>query len=377
MATTETERRIAAPDLQAFAFRVLEEMGADPDVAAETAEHLIGANLAGHDSHGMLRLPQYVESLDKGSLAPGARGRPLKKSPSLLLYDAELGLGQWSTRQALDWCLEHAATAGIAAAAIRHSTHAGRLGHYAEIAARQGFVSIITLGQVAPNAAIVAPFGGTGRVLGTNPWCFGVPAAGRAPFLADFATSQVAEGKVQVARYEGHALAEGLVVDREGRPTTNPQDLYDGGALVGLGGAQTGHKGYGLGMAAALIGGLAEIGDSNATAAGALLAVPQGGPWLAGVFLQVLDPAWFGGAEAFVTEVSKVLAATEAMPPAPGRDEVLVPGDPEARNRAERLATGIPLPDRLWVRLEDLSTRFGVPLPSAGDVSGTEREETR
>lgn len=360
----KAEHGVAAQELESFLVGIAEAMGAAPDIAAETAEHLVGANLAGHDSHGVIRVPQYVEQLDCGSLVPGARGAPLKESPSLLLFDAQQGLGQWTTRRALDWCLEHAATTGIAAAAIRHSTHVGRLGHYAEVAAGQGFVSVVTLGQAAPGAGIVAPFGGFGTVLGTNPWCFGVPAAGRSPFIADFATSQVAEGKVRVAKYAGRPLAGGLVVDRAGRPTTDPDDLYQGGALLPLGGELTGHKGYGLGMAAALIGGLAEIGGPHATAAGAMLAVPDGGPWMAGVFLQVLDPAWFGGSDRFTKKVSEVLRAVEAMPPAPDREAVLVPGDPEARSRAERLASGIPLPDPLWRELEVLSERFGVPLPA-------------
>jgi hydroxycarboxylate dehydrogenase B len=362
----ETGRRVAAGELRSFLVGIVSAMGADGDVAVETAEHLVGANLAGHDSHGVLRIVDYVQELDQGVLVPSARGTPLKEAASLLLFDAQRGFGQWSTRRTLDWCLEHAATGGVAAAAVRHSNHIGRLGHYAEAAARRGFVSIVGLGQVGPGIRPVTPFGGSTPLLGTNPWCFGVPAAGRAPFVADFATSQVAEGKVQVARYAGRRLPDGLVIDSAGRPTSDPADLYQGGALLPLGGLLTGHKGYGLGMAAALIGGLAEIEDGDAPSArsgGSAAGASTGDPRMAGVFMVVFDPGWFGSADRFLGEVKEVLEAAEATPPAGGVEAVLVPGDPEARSRGERLTRGIAVPDSVWDRLALISERFRVTMP--------------
>ncbi|MBO0694312.1 MAG: Ldh family oxidoreductase, partial [Acidimicrobiaceae bacterium] len=199
--TPNDDLTIAADATQTFVHGILTAIGADDDVAFETAHHLVGANLAGHDSHGLLRIVQYVDMADRGRLVAGARGRPIKESPSLLLFDAERGLGQWTSRQALDWCIEHAKGTGIAAAAVRHSNHVGRLGHYAEVAAREGLVSITTVGSIGPGIGRTAPFHGVGHLLGTNPWCFGVPAHDRTPLVADFATSQVAEGKLRVARY--------------------------------------------------------------------------------------------------------------------------------------------------------------------------------
>lgn len=370
MMPMESSRHAGAEEVRSFLVGIVGAMGADPDVAIETAEHLVGANLAGHDSHGVLRIVDYVEELDQGSLVPSARGAALKEAASLLLFDAQHGFGQWSTRRTLDWCLEHAATGGVAAAAVRHSKHIGRLGHYAEAAARRGFVSIVGLGQVGAGIRPVTPFGGSTTLLGTNPWCFGVPAAGRPPFVADFATSQVAEGKVQVARYAGRRLAGGLVIDSAGKPTTDPDDLYHGGALLPLGGLLTGHKGYGLGMAAALIGGLAEIEDSDpasaraARPAGSAAGPSNGDPRMAGVFMVVFDPGWFGSADRFLGEVKEVLEAAEATPPAGGVEAVLVPGDPEARSRAQRLTQGITLPDSLWDRLALIAERFDVTMPA-------------
>ena len=354
---------VAPAALEAYLRGVLERLGADREVAAETATHLVGANLAGHDSHGVLRIVQYAENAERGDLQPSHRPRVLKESVSLALFDAQRALGQWSSRKALDWCLERAAASGIAAAAVRHSMHVGRLGHYAEIAAERGFVSLTTVGSAGPGAGTVAPFRGQRRFLGTNPWAFGVPADGRTPMVADFATSQVAEGKVRVARYQGRQLPLGLVLDAAGQPTTDPNRLYDGGSLLGIGGQLTGHKGFGLGLAAALIGGLAVIGDEGPTTAGTMSGAPQQQPWTAGFFIALLDPEWFGGRAAYEAKVRALLEAAGATPPVPGVGRVLVPGEPEALSRAARLRDGLPIPPALWDQLRTLGERLDVALP--------------
>ncbi|MBO0706846.1 MAG: Ldh family oxidoreductase [Candidatus Dormibacteraeota bacterium] len=354
---------IAAGATENFVHAILTAIGADDDVATETAHHLVGANLAGHDSHGLLRIVQYVDLSDRGRLHANARGAPLKESPSLLLFDAQHGLGQWTSRQALEWCIGHAKQTGIAAAAVRHSNHVGRLGHYAEVAAGEGLVSITTVGSIGPGIGRTAPFHGVGQLLGTNPWCFGVPARDRHPLVADFATSQVAEGKLRVARYKGQQVAPGLIIDKHGSPTTTPADFYHGGSLLPLGGDLTGHKGYGLGLAAALIGSLAAIGDDTPTTAGTMSEVPPGTIWTAGFFTVVLDPAWFGGADPYRETVERLLDAAGKLPPAPGQDQVLVPGEPEELSRRRRMREGLPIPPTLWEQLTQLGERFHIPLP--------------
>jgi hydroxycarboxylate dehydrogenase B len=354
---------IEAGAAEGFAHAVLTSIGADDTAATETAHHLVGANLAGHDSHGLLRIVQYVDLADRGRLHPGAWGAPIKESPSLLLFDAKRGLGQWTSRQALDWCIDHASRTGIAAAAVRHSNHVGRLGHYAEVAAREGLVSITTVGSVGPGIGRIVPYHGLGRLLGTNPWCFGVPARDRTPLVADFATSQVAEGKLRVARYQGRRVAPGLIIDSEGRPTTLPADFYDGGSLLPVGGDLTGHKGYGLGLAAALLGSLAVIGDGDPTTAGTMSDVPRGTVWTAGFFMVVLDPEWFGGTNPYRETVAELLDAAATLPPAPGYDRVLVPGEPEQASRERRLSEGLPIPPSLWDQLTQLGERFHIPAP--------------
>ncbi len=353
---------LPAGALQRFAAALVEAMGADAEVAAEVARHLVGANLAGHDSHGVIRLPQYAAAVEEGTLKPGARARLLSERGAVGLFDAGCGFGHYSTMVAVRWIAERARGMGVAAAAVRHSTHIGRLGEYTERLAGEGLVGIVTVGAAGDDTGRVAPFGGAAPRLGTNPWSIGVPSAGQ-PMVYDGATSTVSEGKVRVARATGRSLPEGVLLDREGQPATDPEVLYRGGALTPLGGAVGGHKGYGLGLAAALVGGLAMIGDAEPTTAGCMHEPDAWGVRLAGVLVMAIDPAAFGGAGAYRRQVAAVLEALAASPPATGVDRVLVPGEPERQSRRLREADGIPVPAPVWAELEDLARRYRVSLP--------------
>lgn len=351
-----------ADALRAFSVRVAEAMGAPADVAAEVARHLIGANLAGHDSHGVLRWTQYVGELDRGELDPSASPEIVRESSVTAVLDARRGFGQHSTMVATEWVEAHARAHGIAAAAIRHSMHIGRLGEYSERLATSGLVGIVTVGVAGAGSGSVAPFGGAARFLGTNPWSVGVPTDGRPPMVYDAATSTVAEGKVRLARAKGARLAPGLVRDPEGRPTDDPEQLYAGGSLTVLGGDVGGHKGHGFSLASALIGGLAMIDDPGPTPAGCMRPPEAWGTRVAGVFVVAFDPAAFGDADAYRASVSGVLDALGEVPPVPGVDRVLVPGDPERVSHERRVREGIPVPAATWAELEVIGERFGVPL---------------
>ncbi len=355
---------IPARALEAWAGSLLRALGAPDDVAAEVARHLVGANLAGHDSHGVLRLAQYVAQVEGGAIQPAARGRVARANEVMCLFDGQRGFGQWACRQALEWCLERAPTSGIAAAAVRRSMHAGRLGDYVERAAAAGMASIVTLGIAGPNAGLVAPFGGARRLLGTNPWAIGAPVLGGTPFVMDFATSNVAEGKVRVARSRGQALPEGTLIDIRGEPSTDPERLYEGGSLTGLGGSLAGHKGFGLSLAAAILGGLAMVDDENPSPAGTMSGEPPERPWLAGVLMIVFDPEWFGGRERFAAQVAEIARSARATPAAAGVNAVLFPGDPEAARRAERERDGIALPGPIYEELRLAGHAHGVEMPA-------------
>ena len=342
-------------ELESFALAVCVAFGTDEDIAGIVAAHLARANLSGHDSHGVLRLPWYRESARSGDLAPSARPQLLSENGSIAVIDANRGFGHFTTAFAMDWSIATAARLGVGIAAVRHSTHIGRVGEYVETAAARGMIGIATVGVLG--AGGVAPFGGRGRFLGTNPWAFGVPAGDR-PVIFDGATSAVAEGKVRLALAKGIDVPAGAIVDRDGNPSTNPPDLYEGGALLPLGGDLAGHKGYGYSVVSALLGGLGMIGDANPTAAGT--ASVSDGALLGGALVMAIDPAAFGDPHLYQEQAVAALRTLREQPPGPGRTEVLVAGDPERRARSLRGTAGVELPAATMAELNALAAELGI-----------------
>ncbi len=353
-------RRLPAASLEVFAAGVFRALGAPPEVAAEVARHLVLSNLSGHDTHGLFRIPLYVGMAEDGALVPSATPVVLRETAVSILVDARRGFGQYATAFTLERCLEKAGLAGVGVGTIRHSTHTGRLGTYAEAAAERGFVCLATTGSAGPEHGSVVPFGGARRFLDTNPWTVGVPAGeGRATFVYDAATSAIAGGKVRLALSEGMPVPDGTLLDAGGHPTRDPQALLDGGSLRPLGAPQAAHKGSGFSLAAALLGALGMIDDPDPTPAG----IVRGFDGAGGVFLWVLDPALFGDAHAYAGLVARTLDRLHAVPPLPGVERVLHAGEPEAEARRERTRDGIPISDALWAQLAAVGERFAVPLP--------------
>ena len=252
---------------------------------------------------------------------------------------------------------------GLAAVAVRHSSHIGRLGEYTERAAEHGLIATVTVGAGGPGVGGMVLFGGRKRFFGANPWSIGVPGEDRS-MMFDGSTSMVAEGKVRVALVKGIALPPGCIIDRNGNPTTNPADFSAGGALVPLGGEAAGHNGYGLAMASALLSGLAMIDDPEPTHIGASVLGDQADDRgrIAGVFLTVVNPASFGDAARYRSLVQETLDAAKRVPPADGTSTVLLPGEPEARSREERGRHGIALPEATWHELRAIGQRFDGPM---------------
>ena len=358
--------RVCAPQpLEEFVTQVFRRLGADEDIAMEVARHLVKANLSGHDSHGVIRVPQYVAQVEEGELVPSARPIILREFGATALIDAQRGFGAYSTVWATDWGVEKARQHGVSAAAIRHSMHIGRVGEYTERAAEKGFISIVTVGAGGPGLGGMVPFHGLGHFLGANPWSIGVPARGRPPMIMDISSSTTAEGKVRVALAKRAQMPLGCILDRNGHPTTDPEDFYAGGSLVPLGGEVAGHKGYCMGMASLLLSALAMIDDPNPTYIGASttqqVVDPRGR--MAGVFVIVIDPAAFGDKEHYEAMIGVNMAAAKRVPPVSGVEEVLVPGELEAISRARREREGIALPEATWQDLARLAERFGLPMP--------------
>jgi len=350
--------------LQRFVVALFQSVGADPDIAEEVGRHLLNANLSGHDSHGVIRVPQYFDQIAKGAILPGARPEVIRDTSVTALIDAHRGMGHFGTSFALDWAMQRATQHGLAAAAIRHANHIGRLGDYTERAAGRGFIAILTVGVGGPGLGGMVLFGSRQRFLGANPWSISVPAEGRPPMVFDGSSSAVAEGKVRLARSKGLPLPEGAIVDAEGRATTNPEDFYRGGGLLPVGGSVAGHKGYGLAMASMLVGALAIIDDPNPLFwASSEVELQDRRGRAGGVFLVIIDPEGFGDPTHYRALVSEVMAAAKRAPCAPGVDEILVPGEPEVKMRNRRAHEGIPIPDTTWKELRALAERFSVSLP--------------
>ncbi len=359
----ESYRCSPAP-LHRFAAALFRAVGADAEIGEEVARHLITANLSGHDSHGVIRIPQYFDQIAKRGIVPGARPEVIRDTSVTALIDAHRGLGHFATSFALEWAMQRAAQHGLAATALRHANHIGRLGDYTERAGAAGFIAILTVGVGGPGLGGMVLFGSRQRFLGANPWSISVPAAGRPPMVFDGSSSAVAEGKVRVARSKGVRLPEGAIVDADGRATTNPEDFYRGGGLLPVGGTVAGHKGYGLAMASMLLGALAMIDDPDPLfwASSATMEPDQRGR-AGGVFLVVIDPQRFGDPAHYRALVTEVMAAAKRAPCAPGVNEILIPGEPEVRMREQRVRDGIPVPEATWRELHVLAERFAVPLP--------------
>lgn len=355
------DQRHSAEALERFAVDLIAALGAPPEIAATVGRHLVGANLAGHDSHGVLRIPQYAGEAERGELAPAATPVVMKESGAVAIIDARSGFGHSATAFAMGWAADRAAELGIAGAAIRHTNHIGRLGEYAELAAGRGVVGITTVGVVG--AGGVSPFGGRGRFMGTNPWSIGIPSTGE-PMIFDAATSAVAEGKLRLARAKGTPVAAGAILSASGEPTVDPNDYYAGGSMQPLGGVLAGHKGFGLSLASALIGALAMLGDPEPTTGGtSTRSNTHTSAWLGGAFVIAIDPAHFGDPDGYRAAVAAALNEVKRQPPAAGVASVLVPGDPERSSRRRRLEEGIPVPETTWGELLEVAGRYGVGPP--------------
>lgn len=340
---------ISAPVLTDFVARIFQAAGATRAVAEQVSASLVASNLAGHDSHGVVRVMQYLGAVERGETDPHIQPAITHETAVMAVIDARRAFGQVAGAFAIQVAIDKARHAGLAAVALHNSSHVGRLGEWVEMAAAEGMIGLAFCNG-GRAGGIVAPFGGAARRLGTNPIAAAVPMAGRAPFVLDFATSAVAEGKVRVARNGGKEIPLGWVLDKDGNPTSNPADLYEGGMLV----PAAGHKGYSLSLLVDLLGGMLTGGGS----------APQGGTMQSnGVLFIVLNVAAFRSPEEFQAEALELAERIKSTPPAPGFSAVLLPGEPEQQTATQRNANGIPLDDGTWAQMVAEAERLGVAVP--------------
>jgi hydroxycarboxylate dehydrogenase B len=323
--------------------------------ASVVARNLIGANLRGHDSHGVLRIPQYVDFLRKGDYKVGVDLKVENESPGVVVVDGQWGLGQVQAHRLLDLVLPKATELGLAAGTARNFGHIGRLGEYAERAAEEGLILIATVNNNGAGQR-VAPPGGLEPRLGTNPLCVGVPTD-TDPVVLDFGTSVVAEGKVRVHYFNDRKpVPEGWLLDSKGQPTTDPSVLYETplGSILPMGGTQA-YKGFGLGLVLDMLaGGLTGGKTSHPGAPGA-----KGN----NVVFLALDPDHFVGLDALVEQSGGLARYVRATPRAEGVSAILLPGDPERMMLEYRAVEGIPLEEGHWAKLTELAASLGVAVP--------------
>ena len=347
---------LAAPELAEVAARLLAAAGATPQDAAQVARHLVDANLAGHDSHGVGMIPQYLRAIGHGVLHPRAHAVVEERAPAVLGVDGQRGFGQVVAAEATAAGVERARSTGVAIVALRNASHVGRVGAYGLQAAAAGFASVHFV-NVVGHGPLVAPFGGSDARLSTNPICICVPAAGgQPPVLLDFATSRVALGKVRVARNRSEPVGEGTLIDSAGRPTSDPAVMFEEprGAILPFGL----HKGYGLALACELLAGALCGG-------GTLPTVPHEPDRIGNNMLSfVFDPARLPGAGRLAEELTAAVAHVKGSPPADPSKPVLVAGEPERLAREEREARGVPVEWATWRELVEAGRAVGVELPT-------------
>lgn len=345
---------IAVADLERFAIRLLTAGGLPADEAQVIGPSLVDANLRGYDSHGVMRLPYYLEALELGEAVAGAELEALAESPSHLVCDAHWGFGRIQMGRLVERLMQKAQAVGSAIGTLKHSSHVGRLGEYCELAADAGLVSLLMVNTHGA-ARRVAPPGGIAPRLGTNPIALGVPCDS-GHLVLDFSTSATAEGKVRVKKIAGQPCPEGWLLDNQGRPTTDPNTLYGDppGTILPMGGDQA-YKGFGLALMIDIFSGAV----SGGLCAREVPLTPKGNC----VFMMVVDPAHFGGRAHFEAEVRQLVDFVRSCPRAEGVREILLPGDPERRLVQQRRQSGISLDDENWKQLLKLAERLQVAAP--------------
>ena len=350
--------RYDAGQISAWMTSVFEKLGVPPDDAAVTTETLVHSDLMGIDSHGLARVavhPSYARGLREGTVDPKAVPEVVHQAASTAVMDGHGGLGPVAATRAMELAIDKARETGAGFVAVTNSRHYGAASHYSTMALEHGMIGIsMTIGGLG-----VVPTYGRGRRIGINPLSVAAPTEDEAPFILDIATSVVAAGKLELAKMAGKRVPLGWLVDADGRPTTDPDDFWRGGALLPLGGLpETGsHKGYGLSvMIDIFCGVLSGLGFS----AGLKTAGQDATPHFQGALLvEGFRP--LGGFRAMMDDLIRTLTETE---PAEGAERVLVHGQKEFEARRDRERNGIPYHRQVVDTLEQLAREVEIPLPA-------------
>jgi uncharacterized oxidoreductase len=350
---------VRAEPLKALVCAIVAGAGSEAREAELVAEQLVGANLTGHDSHGVGMLPRYIENVQAGGLHINQHVTVVRDAGPLLTLNGNAGFGQVMGYEAMARGIERAAEFGVAVVALANSHHVGRIGHWAEQCIAAGYVSMHYVNVLSD--PVVAPFGGRDARFVTNPFCVGIPVPGQEPIVLDFATSRIAVGKVRVAMNKGEQVKPGILLDHDGEPTTNPRALFSNphGAIVPFGE----HKGYALAMVCELLGGALTGGGTmhyrakNRTIINNMLSI-------------VIDPNRLGTGADMASETATFIEWVKQSPVAQGADRIKMPGEPERDYRRDRSATGIPIDKTTWAEIIEAARKMGIDKEKAETLAG-------
>jgi uncharacterized oxidoreductase len=343
---------VTADRLRRLGSAILQAGGSAAPEADLVSDHLVQANLAGHDSHGIGMIPAYVRHLQAGLVVPNTRAKVVKDDGAVLMFDGLRGYGRPVAGEAMAAAIARCRQTGVVALTLANAHHIGRVGAYGELASAAGLVSLHFV-NVTDHRPLVAPHRGTDARFVTNPVCIALPGTDRQPpILLDMATSAVAMGKIRVARNEGKPAPEGSLIDSQGRPTDDPRVMYTdpiGGALRTFGG----HKGYALAVVTELLAGALSGGPTIQPGN-----VRHGGT-INNMFAVLLDPARLAGVDWLHREIDGFVDYVKASPPAKSAEPVLMPGDPERAARDERGRAGIVVDTTTWEEVLEAGEKLG------------------
>jgi uncharacterized oxidoreductase len=344
--------RHRAERLREIGSAIVRAGGSAPDEALLVADHLVQANLTGHDSHGIGMLPSYVRHVLAKLVIPNTRVKTVKNDGPVLMFDGQRGYGRAVAGEAMAAAIGRCRETGVVAVTLANAHHIGRVGAYGELASAAGLVSLHFV-NVTDHRAIVAPFRGTDARFVTNPVCIALPGTDRQPpILLDMATSAIAMGKVRVAKNEGKLVDPGVLIDEHGAPTREPGVMYrePHGALLPFGG----HKGYALAVVTELLAGALSGGPT----------IQPGNPRMGGtinnMFAVLVDPARLAGVDWLRREIDGFVDYVKGSPAADPAAPVLVPGDPERLARERRLREGIDVDATTWAEVLAAGQQLGL-----------------
>jgi LDH2 family malate/lactate/ureidoglycolate dehydrogenase len=350
--------KIATERLTLIGQALFEAAGTPRAEAELVMRHIVGANLVGHDSHGVIQIPTYLERIKKGHIVPGAPWTIVRESPTTTVVDGHWGFGYVVNERAMRLTIDKARQADVAAATVFRQGHIGRLSSYTQMAAAAGMIGLVTADS-GRSAKAVAPFGGREARLGTNPISIAIPSDLEGPLYLDMATSAAAAGKIALAVARNDRVPDGWVIGSDGRPTNDPRQLREGGALLPLGGPEGGYKGTGLAVIVEILCGLLT---------GLGFGVEPSGRHNDGCFMAVFNVAAFRPLAEFKKEVGEFAAYLKATPPALGSSGVLYPGEIEHIRQQQRSRNGIEVEDATWSKLRQLAASYGLAEPLFNEV---------